>query len=269
MASMFQGRYKMKSMVSAFRGRHKGEDMISVSREEYKTKNIVSMFLEKHKNNGMALAVELGSLILLWGLAVYGMAAQFFSQSVPFYREVLINGDSAQTTQQLHPQDVLWQTFRMDADHLESMSIAFDYEDSARDAGRLIVRFYHDDICVIEQPLPLAACPQKSFLEFHLGLQDCKGDELHVQIVNVSEEAAGVFSLLETRDMYTYGHYSDGYLLNDAGAADGSILCSLKFGNGRHYYRGLTYAFWIFLASMILSCFIVRGFAWRQQHKSH
>ncbi len=209
------------------------------------------------------------SLILLWCLAVCGMAVQFFTKSVPLYEEELINDDSNQTTSLLYPQDALWQTFHMDTDHLESMSIAFDYEDFARDAGKVMVRFYHKDELVIEQPLPLAACPPKSFLEFHLGLQECKGDELSIQIVNVSEEAAGVFSLLETRNIYKYRDCSEGYLLNNTNVAEGSILCRFKFESGHHYYMGLTYVFWIFLVSMILSCLIVRGFAWLQQHKTH
>ena len=102
-------------------------------------------------------------------------------------------------------------------------------------------------------------------MEFHLGLQQCKGESLTLQIVNVSEDEAGLFSLLETKNIYAYSEYSDGYLFNGVYGEEGSILCNFKFMTGKHYYMGLTYAFWVLILSLLCTHFILRGFAWLQR----
>lgn len=207
--------------------------------------------------------------ILFWGCVICLMAVQFMMRLRPIYQTWQINDISGRPTWQLGPGDVLEQTFFLQKDNLESVAIAICYEDSARDTGRLTVRFFHEGSLAVEQPLLLAACPEGTFMEFWLGLEKCQGDELRIQIVNDCDGKEGVFSILSTADIAKYQEYSEGYLFNGKKAADGSILCSLRFRMGYQFYEGLSGAFVIFSGAYVFQHFAVRALARMRLRKSH
>lgn len=206
--------------------------------------------------------------MLLWCFAFCSMIYVFYLQSEPLYMRKEINDALGETTS-LCPQDILSQTFLLDTEGLESVSIAIDYDEALREQGSLKVSCFCDDELIMEQPLPFMACPPKVFLEFSLKLKERTSDDLTILIENTSANKNCVFSVLSTPDFYKYSNYSEGYRINESDAQDRSILCRFKYKSGHHYYKGLTGAFYVFLAAIILSHFLDKAFAWRQQHTVH
>ncbi len=78
-----------------------------------------------------------------------------------------------------------------------------------------------------------------------------------------------MFSILSTADIAKYQEYSEGYLFNGKKAADGSILCSLRFRTGYQSYEGLSGAFVIFSGAYVFQHFAVRALARMRLRKSH
>lgn len=204
--------------------------------------------------------------ILIWCLTVYIMFLVFREKSDPLYMQEGIN-EIPEGNLFLRPQDTFRQTFEINMDNLERVTLAFDYDDAVRDTGTLTVRFYRDDVVIMEQPLPFFACPQATFLGFELS--SFEGDNLTVEVQNTSENADCVLFILDTSNFYKYLNYSKGYQINGGATVDGSILCEFQYRTGYDYYKGLTYAFYVFIAAVILTRFLGWGFAWLQQRNCH
>lgn len=204
--------------------------------------------------------------ILIWCLTVCVMFLVFREKADPLYMQEGIN-EIPEGNLLLRPQDTFRQTFEINMDNLEGVTLAFDYDDAVRDTGTLTVRFYCDDVVIMEQPLPFFACPQATFLGFELS--SFEGDSLTVEVQNTSENADCVLSILDTSNFYKYLNYSKGYQINGGATVDGSILCEFRYRAGYDYYKGLTYAFYVFIAAIILTRFLGWGFAWLQQRICH
>ncbi len=204
--------------------------------------------------------------VLIGGLTVCAMLFVFAKKSEPLYSQVVINGLPG-GKRFLYPQDTLRQTFEIRTDNLQSVAIAFDYDDAVIETGTLLVRFYSGDLLIVEQPLSFLGCPQKTFIEF--GLNWPGGDALTVEVINTSENADCVLSILDTSDFYAYRDYSEGYQINGGAITESSIRCCFRYRNGHDYYKGLTCAFQVFLAVIIILRLLEKGFAWLQPRICH
>lgn len=213
--------------------------------------------------------IHITLVCLVWVLAIFSAPNVLFSKSTPIFKQIIINDGTGKTTPLLSPGDSVRQSFQLNASYLESVGLAFSYENSALESGNMRIQFYHGTDLIADQPLILAACPQRTFLSFHLGLEHCDQNKLTIQITNTSEDMAGTFSVLSTANPYDYLDYSEGYLFNDSKTQDGSILCSFNFRTGRNYYIGLTYVFFILLGALAFTKLIAAGCAWLRRHKCH
>lgn len=155
--------------------------------------------MEKAKR--IITAIKVVCNILIWSFAVCAVLWVFDAESEPVYERENINDTLVQATL-LHPQDVLCQTFQIRTDNLESMALAFGYDDATIERGTLVVRFYHKGKIVVEQPLPFMAYPQRTFIDFKLGLYECMEDDLTVEVENTSEDEDCVLSLLSTTNHF-------------------------------------------------------------------
>lgn len=207
---------------------------------------------------------------MLWIILFISMPAVYRAQLTPIYKQININDSRLEQTTILKPEDCLTQTFLLSEDTLEEIDLAFTYDSQAlENETNLTVQFFQDGTLLLEQPLPIAACPPNVFLSFSLKLEDCAKKPLTVSITNTSENSNAVFSLLSTTDAYRYQNYTEGYLINDVPMQNGSILCRFSFIDGYDNYFGLTCCFWLLIGGIILTRIILTGWTWLQQHKIH
>ncbi len=204
-------------------------------------------------------------LILLIWISVFSLLPNIFkSQAIPLYDSVSINDSYLESTV-LKPKDTLTQSFLLTQDSLETIALAFTYDSSVAEKSTLNVSFYMDNKLLIEQPLPLYACPQSTFLNFALDVKDCKNKLIDVVISNTSETSECEFSIMTTTNYYKYKDYTKNYLLNDI-PQEGSILCSFTYKTGIHYYKGMTASFLVIITSLIITKIIWLGWTWLQRH---
>ena len=207
-------------------------------------------------------------ITILWIIALFVMNSLFTDKSENIYQTVSINASDNEMTPLLYPYDTIAQTFVLSENSLSSIEGAFSYDAAMLKDTTLSVQIFHDDTLIVDQPLPLMACPSDTFLSFYTPLIDCKGDNLTVCITNTSSDQNAAFTLLSTTRFYTYQDYTKKYFYNDE-PQSGSILCRFNYITGKNYYPGATHAFFVFIFTLIISGLIVRGYSWLQQHKSH
>ena len=168
-------------------------------------------------------------------------------------------------TQALKPGDILEQTFYVNADHIETISLAFGEGDRTTEKGTsLLVEVLVEDEVVMIQPLPLMACPENTFLTFAIGQKDMANKALTIRVTNTSEAKGAAFTMLGTKCVYNFEEYSDGYMLNGEWVPESM---SLTFGipEGRNYHGDIAYVVWNFAGAFSLVAVIVFARNWLKE----
>ena len=210
---------------------------------------------------------------IIWILGICGIARIFFVPSQPVSAETVIDDRYMEHTPTLHPGDTFSQSFHFSCDTLESIAIAFSYNMEPDEASQLLIQIYKDEVLLIEQPLPLSACPNENFLNLNPGTQDFSDSVLTLKVTNISEDPESIFSLVATTDSARYSNYTDHYEINGNTQA-GSIFCRFRYFTYRtdhDLYQKITAMFLTFLATLILSGAVSRIVSWWQQRtpRSH
>lgn len=215
----------------------------------------------------MKKTVIIVTRIIVWILGIFIIARIFVTPDQPFPAEAAIDDRYVEYTPALSAGDVFSQTFRLSYDELESIAIAFAYEQPPAQDSSVLIQLYRNDALLVEQPLPLSACPNGEFLPLGFGAMAFNDDTLTVTVTNASENSESAFSLLATTDTARYLDYTDGYTLNGA-EQDGSIFCRFRYSDYRtdyDLYQKLTKMFLTLLATLLLSGAIGRMDAWQRQ----
>lgn len=204
--------------------------------------------------------------VLLWIGSICAMQFLFKDKIENVYRTESINAADNETTVCLYPQDTIRQTFVLSGDNLSSVKLAFHYDIDIVQKTSLTIQIFHEETLIVEQPLPLQACPLDTFLTFQTPLADWGGN-LTICITNTSAEPDAVFSVLSTTRYYTYKNYTTGYFHNDE-PQNGSIICSFDYIVKQDYYQAATSVFYVAIVTIMISGLIFRGCSWLQQRKS-
>lgn len=203
----------------------------------------------------------------LWMISIVTMQSLFKAKTEDIYQTQSINAADRETTPLLHPQDTVQQTFVLGDNHLSNIKLAFHYDADMLSNTTLMLQVFHEDTLVVEQPLPLQACPLDEFLTLQTSLDGCKGEHLTIRITNTSSDSDAVFSVLSTTRYYTYKDYTEEYFHNDDSQI-GSMLCSFEYMVGHNYYPAVTSVFYVAIVTIILSGLIFKGCSWLQQRKT-
>ena len=210
---------------------------------------------------------------LVWILGIYMMTRIFSVPAQPVSAETVIDDRYMEHTPPLYPGDTFSQSFHFSCDTLESIAIAFSYNMEPDEASQLLIQIYKDEVMLIEQPLPLSACPNENFLNLNPGTQDFSDSVLTLKVTNISEDPESIFSLVATTDSARYSNYTDHYEINGS-SQTGSIFCRFRYFTYRtdyDLYQKITAMFLTFLATLILSGAVSRIVSWWQQRtpRSH
>lgn len=205
---------------------------------------------------------------IVWILGLVVITWIFAAPTQPFLAEMAIDDRYIEHTPTLYAGDTFSQTFRLSCEGLESIAIAFAYEQTPTENSKILIQLYRDNILLVEQPLPLSACPNGDFLNLRFDTNNFADTALTVTVTNTSEDSETAFSLLATTDSARYLDYTDGYTLNGTEQAS-SIFCRFRhiaYRTDYDFYQKLTKIFLTFLAAVLLSGAIDRTDAWQQLH---
>lgn len=204
---------------------------------------------------------------IVWVLGILIIARIFAVPAQPFTAESAIEDLYQEHTPALYAGDVFSQTFLLSCGTLESIAVAFSYEQTSAEDSSLSIQLYRNDALMVEQPLPLSACPNGEFLPLGFGKQDFSGDTLTVVVTNTSADPEAAFSLLATTDPARYQNYTEGYTVNGT-EQTGSIFCRFRYLDyltDHIIYQKLTKMFLVLLVTLLLSGAIGRLAAWQRQ----
>lgn len=219
----------------------------------------------KNSAAGICLIILKG---LIWILGIYMMARIFSVPGRPVSAEAVIDDRYMEHTPPLYPGDTFSQSFHFSCGTLESIAIAFSYSTEPDEESRLLIQIYRNEELLIEQPLPLSACPNESFLDLNPGAEDFSDSVLTLKVTNISEDPESVFSLAATTDSARYSAYTEHYEINGS-PQSGSIFCRFRYSTYRtdyDLYQKITAMFLTFLAALILSGAVSRiGSRWQQR----
>lgn len=198
--------------------------------------------------------------IILWLLAVCAMIFIFHKKLSPLYSEETSNATHFITTPDLLSGDVLTQTFISTYDRLNTIDIAFSYEDDISQDTMVQIRILHGEEVIVKQDLSVRACPNNSFLSLRTDVSGCQGEIFTVHVENISPTPDHTaFALMATDKEYLYLANTSDYALNGI-AEPARILCQFTYQTGYSYYPAATYVFWILLTTLILSGLLPRAF---------
>lgn len=190
---------------------------------------------------------------IIWLLAACSMIFVFYKKLTPIYADETLSASNYITTEELKPGDFVIQTFTSTYNHLENVDIALSYADTIADDTAVLFQVYHGTELIIEQPLAVKSCPNVSFLTLYTNVSDCKGDTFTIRVENISENDDNTsFSLMATDKEYLYLDNTSNYQFDDQ-PETARIFCRFTYQTGWTYYPALTYAFWVFLVSLIVT----------------
>lgn len=189
------------------------------------------------------LRVFLGIILILV------MAVVFWSGREPLYEDITLNVIEAQDTPALMPGDRLEQDMYIPYDYVDRVSIAFScQEETAWETEALVEAVWEGEV-VMSQPLLVNACENRSFVDFHVGLDGCRGSTITLSVSNITPDtvSGGEFALMSTDREYLYIDESGTYKLNGE-ETNACIFCRAVCIKGYSYYKAATWAFLVFLA---------------------
>ena len=190
---------------------------------------------------------------IIWLPAVCAIAFIFCKKITPLYTDITLNSVSPIKTAVLKPGESISQSFPASYSHLYTVGVAVSYQDNMPDDTTVLFQVFSDEELIVEQPLSIWYLPDSGFCTLGTDLPDCQDKTITIRVENISrgsDDAA--FSLLATDREYLYPADTDDYLLNGE-PQDGRLLFTASYITGYSWYHALTYAFWIFLAALILS----------------
>lgn len=190
---------------------------------------------------------------IIWLSAVCAIAFVLHQKITPLYSQELLNSVQPSATPELKPGESVSQSFRSDYEYLHNAGVAISYRDDIPENTTALIQVLTGDELIVEQPLTLWYFPTNTFCPLGTDLPDCQGKTITIRVENISPESDdAVFSLLATDREYLYPANTDDYQLNGT-PQRGRLLFTASYITGYSYYHALTYAFWIFLAALILS----------------
>lgn len=179
---------------------------------------------------------------------------------------VVILDEGIYQTRAIRPGQTLEQTFYINADHIETISLAFGTGDrTIEKETNLLVEVLVEKQVVMSQPLPLMACPENTFLTFAIGQNDMAGKALTIRVTNTSKQEGAAFSMLGTNCIYNFEEYSDGYSVNGEETNE-SMLLTFGIPADRNKHLDLAYAAWNLAGAFALGA-VVRFFYKKKQNK--
>lgn len=174
---------------------------------------------------------------------------------------VVILDEGIYQTRAINPGQTLEQTFYINADHIETISLAFSEGDRTTEKGTsLLVEVLVDDEVVMTQPLPLMACPENTFLTFAIGQKDMAGKALTIRVTNTSNQEGAAFSMLGTNCIYNFEEYSDGYAIGGEQVPE-SMLLTFGIPEARNLHLDIAHVTWILAGTFAVAA--VAGFAYQ------
>lgn len=177
-------------------------------------------------------------------------------KTTPLYTLESLNSSAPINTLPLNPTDSITGTFQVTSDYLEEIKIAFSFDEDISTNTIANVLILHEDEVIIEQPLEIAALPNRTFITFFLGRKCKVGDNFTVKIENISAGNSNEkvsFSLLATDKEYLYLPNTQNYRFNQQ-EQEARLLYNFNYITGYSYYEGLTYVFWIYLLVLSVVC---------------
>lgn len=190
---------------------------------------------------------------IIWLSAVCAIAFILHQKVTPLYSQELLNSVHPSTTPELKPGESVSQSFRSDYGYLHNAGVAISYRNDIPENTTALIQVLAEDELIVEQPLTLWYFPSNTFCPLGTDLPDCQGKTITIRVENISQGSdAAAFSLLATDREYLYPADTGDYLLNGE-PRSGRLLFTASYITGYSWYHALTYAFWIFLAALILS----------------
>lgn len=207
--------------------------------------------------------------IVIWLLAVCMMVFVLIRKMTPIYSDETLNAAHFITTPELLPGDTVTQTFTSSYDKLTNVDIALCYADDISENATVLLQVLKEDTVIVQQALSVRACPNNSFLSLSVKASDCLGDLFTIRVENISDSSDNTsFTLMATDKEYLYLDNTSDYEWNGL-AAPSRILCRFTYQTGYSYYQALTYAFWVFLAALILTGLLSRLWGQLPPHNGH
>ena len=189
--------------------------------------------------------------ITFWALTTISMVFVFFKMLTPNYTSESIFTPYNITTKALHSGDQIIQPFSPSMKHLESFDVAIAYPETTSPDAEVTIQLVCDNTIIMEQPLQIVSVPNGSFLSLYAPIRDCKGKDMQIIVKNTSVDETSSFSLLSTNESFLFLESTDDYSFNETTQAE-RIFCRFSYLNGYTFYKGLTYAFLIFIVALLI-----------------
>lgn len=205
-----------------------------------------------------------------YALAYMGTTGGTETPTIPTYdrtnapketSNVVILDEGIYQTKAIKPGQALEQTFYINADHIETISLAFGTGDRTTEKEtNLLVEVLVEEQVVMSQPLPLMACPENTFLTFAIGQKDMAGKALTIRVTNTSKAEDATFTMLGTNCVYNFEEYSDGYVLNGEKINE-SMLLTFGIPEERNLHMDIAHVTWILAGAFAIVA--ATGFVYR------
>ncbi|MCH5343094.1 MAG: hypothetical protein J1E64_03570 [Acetatifactor sp.] len=207
--------------------------------------------------------------IIIWLLAVCMMIFVLNRKLAPVYTDETLNAAHFITTPELLPGDAVTQSFTSSYDKLTNVDVALCYDADISENAAALIQVLREDTVIVQQPLSVRSCPNSSFLSLSVKTSDCLGDHFTIRVENISDPSDNTsFTLMATDKEYLYLDNTSNYEWNGLSSSS-RILCRFTYQTGYSYYPALTYAFWVFLAALIVTGLLSRLWDRLLPHSGH
>ncbi len=191
--------------------------------------------------------------IVLGAVLLAAMLIVFRYRRIAIYEDITLNAVESQDTLVLTPGDCLKQDMYLPYDYLDKISVALSYQEQIPQDTAVLVELTVDGETVMSQELRVNACANRSFLDFHAGLDKCEGKTVTISVSNVTPEtvSGGEFALMSTDKDFLFLDTVSTCRINDK-ETDSCIFCRAVCIKGYSYYESVTGAFLVFLAGGVI-----------------
>lgn len=190
---------------------------------------------------------------IIWVLCICSIIIIFYKKATPIYTEETLSSSYFTTTPLLAPGDVVTQEFVSTWNKLESVDIAFSYDENVTQDAMAFIQILRGSDVIAEQGIAVTACPNCGFLTFTVNEADCERDIFTIRVVNMSELSENTsFSLMSTDKEYLFLDNTSAYQFNGSKSSD-RILCRFTYQTGFNYYAAMTFSFWVILIALVMT----------------
>lgn len=175
----------------------------------------------------------------------------------PITEKELINSEKYLVTPEVKPGDVLEQTITLQREGLDTIEVAFVFEENLQDACKALVEIVSGEEVLMKSVIQVNLMPDRCLTPFLISGGYL--DELTVRITNISEEDTDMsFSLLYTDSGVRMLDHVTQFKINNQ-IQKGQLISQYTYNVGWDYYEALSVMFWIILICMALEKVLLKN----------